>query len=316
LEFDRLFIENVLQRAGREKVGQYGKIKGWYCSRTGYQREKGSVMAGKYHEKQKSLEGKRVALISGATGAIGKAIARQIAEDEGFAVVVLGRDEGKSRRTVQEIRQATGNDDVYYELADVSRKSSIQALAERWPGRLDVLVNNAAATPRRRQETPEGVELQWATNVLGYFWLTQAFAETLQQSAPARVVNVASYWAGDLELDDVEFERRRYNNNTAYRQSKQANRMLTVAFAQRLKETGVTVNACHPGDVNSQLSNDLGFGGHESPDQGAETPVWLATSPVGGRETGKYFEHRREARCRFGVDQTAIKKLYETCLAY
>ncbi|MFN2138393.1 MAG: SDR family NAD(P)-dependent oxidoreductase [Candidatus Promineifilaceae bacterium] len=273
-------------------------------------------MADQYHEKQRPTGRQRVALVSGATGAIGRAIARQIAKEKAYTVVVLGRDEQKSRQTVQEIQQATGSEDVWYELADVSRKSSIQALADRWPGRLDVLVNNAAATPRSRQETPEGIELQWATNVLGYFWLTQAFAETLQRSAPARVVNVASYWAGDLDLDDVEFKRRRYNNNTAYRQSKQADRMLTAAFAERLQGAGVTVNACHPGDVNSSLSNDLGFGGHESADQGAETPVWLATGAAGGRETGKYFEHRHEVRCRFAADRAAVETLYDICAAY
>jgi NAD(P)-dependent dehydrogenase (short-subunit alcohol dehydrogenase family) len=124
------------------------------------------------------------------------------------------------------------------------------------------------------------------------------------------VINVASYWAGDLDLSDLEFKRRRYSNGPAYRQSKQANRMLTVAFAERLRPYGVTVNACHPGDVNSTLSNNLGFGGHESPDEGARTPVWLATSPVGRRE------HMREVRCRFGADRQAIEKLYEICLSY
>ena len=92
--------------------------------------------------------------------------------------------------------------------------------------------------------------------------------------------------------------------------------MLTVAFAQRLREHGVTVNACHPGDVSSSLSNDLGFGGHESPDQGARTPVWLATSPVGEQETGKYFEHMRAARDRFMADKLAAEALYEVCLRY
>ena len=113
--------------------------------------------------------------------------------------------------------------------------SSIQALADRWPGRLDVLINNAAATPRRRQESPDGIEMQFATNVLGYFWMTAGIRrKTARQSAPARVINVASYWAGDLDINDLEFKRRRYNNGTAYRQSKQANRMLTVAFAEDL----------------------------------------------------------------------------------
>jgi len=130
------------------------------------------------------------------------------------------------------------------------------------------------------------------------------------------VINVVSYWAGDLDINDLEFERRRYNNGTAYRQSKQANRMLTVAFAARLQPFGVTVNACHPGDVNSTLSNDLGFGGHESPDEGARTPVWLATSPTGGQETGKYFEHMRETRCSYAANRTAIEELYAACQQY
>jgi len=129
-------------------------------------------------------------------------------------------------------------------------------------------------------------------------------------------VNVASYWAGDLDLDDLEFRRRPYNNNTAYRQSKQANRMLTVAFAERFREHGVTFNACHPGDVNSSLSRDLGFGGHETSQQGARTPAWLATDAIGQEETGKYFENMQMRRCRFGEDSDAVNALYEACMAY
>ena len=219
-------------------------------------------MLTKYHEKQRATEGNRVALVTGATGAIGKAITRQIAMKEDYVVVLLCRDEQKGLKAVQEIKRATGNENVWYELANVSRQASIKDLAARWPGRLDVLVNNAAVTPRRRQETAEGIELQFATNVLGYVWMTQAFAKILKQSAPSRGINVASYWAGDLVIDDLEFKRRRYNNNEAYRQSKQANRMLSAAFAERLNSDQVMVNACHPGDVNSKLSNDLGFGGH------------------------------------------------------
>jgi NAD(P)-dependent dehydrogenase (short-subunit alcohol dehydrogenase family) len=92
--------------------------------------------------------------------------------------------------------------------------------------------------------------------------------------------------------------------------------MLTVAFAERLKAAGISVNACHPGDVNSQLSNDLGFGGHESPEQGARTPVWLATHDIGIEKTGKYFSHQREERCRFGEDLEAVERLYEICSGY
>lgn len=259
--------------------------------------------------------GTQVAMVTGATGAIGQAIARQLAE-KGYELVLAVRNESKAEKAVAEIQQATGNDQVRYELVDLSRQSSIKKLADRWDGPLHVLVNNAGATPRSRQETPEGVELQFATNVLGYFWMIQALGEYLKQAAPARVVNVASYWAGDLDLDDLEFERRRYNNNLAYRQSKQANRMLTAALAERLRPFNIAINACHPGDVNSTLSNNLGFGGHEAPDQGAKTPVWLATSPVGQEETGKYFERMQESKDRFVQEQTAVERLYQICLDY
>jgi NAD(P)-dependent dehydrogenase (short-subunit alcohol dehydrogenase family) len=254
-------------------------------------------------------------MVTGATGAIGKAIARQIAE-RNYQVVLAVRHEKKAKQAVADITRATGNNAVRYELVDVSRNASVQALANRWQGPLHVLVNNAAVTPTSRQETPEGIELQFATNVLGYVWMTQAFTDILKQSAPARVVNVASYWAGDLDLSDLEFKRRRYRNGMAYRQAKQANRMLTVAFAEQLKPFNIAVNACHPGDVNSTLSNNLGFGGNTPPDEGARTPVWLATDPVGQQETGKYFAYQREETCRFGQDRAAVDQLYQLCRSY
>ncbi len=258
----------------------------------------------------------RVFLVTGSTGAIGKAIARQLASVEDHEVVLVGRNETRTRQTVLEIIRTTGNERVRHELADLSRQADIQALADWWQGPLHALINNAGVTPRTRQETPEGIELQFATNVLGYFWMTKAFQDVLAKSAPARVVFVASYWAGDLDLNDLEFRRRRYNNNRAYRQSKQADRMLTAAFAERLKSHGISVNACHPGDVNSRLSNNLGFGGHESPDEGADTPVWLATEEIGQKVTGKYFEHRQEILDRFTQDRAAVEALFQKCLDY
>jgi NAD(P)-dependent dehydrogenase (short-subunit alcohol dehydrogenase family) len=260
--------------------------------------------------------GARVVLVTGATGAIGKAIARQIAEKQGYEVVLAARNEAKARQVVSEIIHSTGNDQVRYELVDLSRLASIRALAERWQGPLHVLINNAGATPHSRTETPEGIELQFATNVLGYFWLTQVFSDRLKRSAPARVINVASYYAGDLDLDDLEFKRRRYSNGRAYRQSKQANRMLTVALAERLKAFDISVNACHPGDVSSRLSNNLGFVGYRTPDQAARTPVWLVTDSIGQQKTGKFFDDRRAVRCRFGEDKQAVEALYQACLRY
>jgi len=255
------------------------------------------------------------ALITGATGAIGKAIARQMAE-KGYKVIIVARDEEKAKKAVAEIQRATGNQNINWLLADLSRKSEIKRIAANWKVPLHVLINNAAATPRRREETPEGIEMQFATNVLGYFWMIENFTPFLKEGAPSRIVNVASYWAGDLDISDLECKRRSYNNDTIYRQSKQANRMLTAVFAEKLKPFGIAVNAVHPGDVNSALSNNLGYGGHETPDQGADTPVWTATSPDLEGVSGKYFERRHESICHFAKDKQLCQRLFEICESY
>jgi len=258
----------------------------------------------------------KIAIVTGATGAIGKAIANQIADHNDFEVVLACRNEKKAKQAVSEIIGISGNNNVRYEIVDLSIHKSIKEFADRWEAPLHVLVNNAAVTPVNREESGEGIEMQFATNVLGYFRMIQEFKEHLIASAPSRIVNVASYWAGDLLMDDLEFLKRRYNNNEAYRQSKQADRMLTVSFAEKLKNFRITVNACHPGDVNSKLSNNLGFGGSEIPDEGAKTPVWLATNIIGEETTGKYFERMREEDCRFVKDKAALDTLYNICESY
>ena len=129
-----------------------------------------------------------------------------------------------------------------------------------------------------------------------------------------RVVNVASYWAGGMDLNDPEFKSRPYDNDVAYRQAKQADRMLSVAFSERLKSKGITVNACHPGDVNSKLSNAFEFGGSESPEEGAATPLFLALSEEVSGITGKYYEHLRQVTCSFSKDHQAIERLFEICI--
>jgi NAD(P)-dependent dehydrogenase (short-subunit alcohol dehydrogenase family) len=141
----------------------------------------------------------------------------------------------------------------------------------------------------------------------------RAFERALRAAAPGRVVNVASYWAGDLDLTDLQFQRRPYNNDTAYRQSKQADRMLTAAFAKRWPPAAITVNSCHPGDANSTLSNSLGYGGSDSPEQAADTPVWLATDPSLAGVTGHYFAHRRAQTCEFSQDAKAVAALDQIC---
>jgi retinol dehydrogenase-13 len=257
-----------------------------------------------------------VALVSGATGVIGNAIAKELAATPGYEVVLLARDESRARKAADEIRRDGGNNSVRFIVADVSRRQSVQAAADDWEGPLHVLVNNAGVAPRKRETTPEDIELTFATNVLGYLWVTQAFAPHLAKSAPARVVNVASYYAGDLDLDDLEFKRRRFDNRIAYRQSKQANRMITVMQAEELAGSGITVNSCHPGNPSSVLSRNLGFGGAQSPDDSASTPVMLARRELGAGVTGGYFAQGSEAPCEFAKDRDSLKRLYEICQQY
>ncbi len=254
------------------------------------------------------------AVVTGGTGAIGRAIVEGLVR-AGMEVIMPVRDKAKGDRAAASIAAATGTKPIV-EVCDLSRKSEVFALATRLSGPLDVLVNNAAECPRRREETREGIERQLATNVLGYFWMMTAFAPHLEQAAPSRIVNVASYWAGGLNFGDLEFKKRNYDNDTAYRQSKQADRMLTAAFAARFLDKHVAVNACHPGDVRSKLSSDLGFGGHESPEQGAATPLFLALDDIGGAVTGRYFARLREDHCPFMSDKTGTSRLYDICASY
>lgn len=244
-------------------------------------------------------------MVTGATGVIGGAIARGLV-DRGYEVVLTGRDETRTRRRADALGGGLRVEEV-----DLSRRASIRALGERFEGPLDVLVNNAATTPRQREQTPEGIERQWATNVLGYLWMVDALEPALRRATSARVVNVASYWAGDLDLDDPEFTRRPYDNDTAYRASKQADRMLTVAQAHALRPAGITVNACHPGDVPSVLARNLGFGGGDTPEQAADTPIMLATDPSLGQTSGAWFRDRRASACHFGEDAEGVAALMD-----
>ena len=255
---------------------------------------------------------RRNAIVTGAYGAIGLSIASGIAA-AGFRVTLVGRDKTNLEKARTLITQRTSNPEIFYEVADLGRQQEIIEMSRRWKGALHLLVNNAATAPKKRAETPDGIEIQWATNVLGYFWMMKYFHPFMAGQPDARIVNVASYWAGGMDVNDPEFKSRPYDNDVAYRQAKQANRMNSVAFAGRMKSQGITVNSCHPGDVNSKLSNAFGFGGSESPEQGAETPLFLALSQEVSGITGRYYEHLRQVTCLFSTDADAIEMLFDLC---
>lgn len=245
----------------------------------------------------------RTALVTGASSGIGHATAAALARD-GARVLMVSRDRKKGEAARQEVLAGAPGGEAEVLLADLSVQSQVRALAEALHRRgepLHVLVNNAGIFEERRRRSEDGIELTWATNVLAYHLLGELLLDRLKASAPARVVNVASQLAGGLELDDVQFERRRYSGNAAYSQSKQADRMLTWSLARRLEGTGVTANAMHPGAVNTPLlAQAMGGGGYgRTPEQGADTVAWLAASPEVDGVNGRFWIDRREVPCRF-----------------
>lgn len=253
---------------------------------------------------------KQVAMITGATGMIGYAIAENIASRPDWEVVMVVRDSLRGEEAAGKIRKNTGNPEVSVRIADLASAASINALRAGWDRPLHALINNAAVAPQGRQETKEGLEAQWGTNVLGYWRMATAFKDRLSAAAPSRLVNVASSWAGGLNLIDPEFRRRPYNNDSAYKQSKQANRLMSVLLAGEWEEYNIAVNSCHPGNVKSRLSKNLGFGGAMSPEGGADTPSWLAADPEAKGISGKWVSGREAVDEKFAMDAGMMTGLW------
>jgi len=254
----------------------------------------------------------KLAIVTGPTSGIGKEIATQLAA-QGAEVVLACRDVAKGQATLEEIARRTGAKGVSVMHVDVASQASIREFGKAFRNthsRLDVLVNNAGLNSRTRRQSAEGIELTLATNVLGYHLLTHEILEILKASAPARIVNVASTYAGNLDIDDLQFTKRPYSPVKAYQQSKACNRLLTWALARRLAGSGVTANAMAPGLVQTGLYREtpvpvrlllriIGLFHGRSVEQGADTAVWLASSPDVEGVSGKLFELRKEIPCQF-----------------
>lgn len=267
----------------------------------------------------------RVCVVTGASAGIGKEAARALAR-MGATVVLACRNAEKGEAVRQDIVRTAGHDRVELEVVDFSLQRSIREFASRLLARhpaIHVLVNNAGVWLKARSETAEGVETTWATNQLGYFLTTQLLLDGLRGGAPSRVVNVASNLAKGLELNDVDFRRRRFDGRAAYAQSKQANRMWTWALAHRLEGSGITANAMHPGVVASELFGKAGslIGAVASAavsvigrslEDGADTVVWLAASMDLAKTSGRYWMDRGEIECRFR-DVPAQEALWALC---
>jgi NAD(P)-dependent dehydrogenase (short-subunit alcohol dehydrogenase family) len=267
----------------------------------------------------------RLAIVTGPTSGIGQEIAAELAR-LGAQVVLACRDPAKGEATRATIARRTGSDRLTVMRLDTSSQSSIRDFARefrRIHSRLDVLVNNAGASLRKRRVSVDGIELVFATNVLGYHLVARELLDVLQASAPARIVTVASTFAGNLDLDDLQFERRAFDGVKVYQQSKACDRLLTWALARRLEGTGVTANAMAPGLVQTGLYREtpapvrlllriVGVFAGRSVAQGADTAVWLASSHEVDGLSGRFFELRKEVPCEFR-NEADEERLWAAC---
>ena len=249
-----------------------------------------------------SMTGKTV-LITGGTGGIGKASAIGLAS-MGARVGITGRDLARAEQAAAEISSASGNAAVDVFVADMSSQAGVRRLAGEvlaaYP-RLDVLLNNVGGFWAHRHLTTDGLERTFALNHLAPFLLTDLLLDRLKASAPARIVTVSSgaQSMGRIDFDDLMGEPG-YSGQRAYNQSKLANVMFTYELARRLEGTGVTATVLHPGVTSTAFGREdtaRGWGPlialmrpfMKSPERGAETSVYLASSPDVEGITGTYF---------------------------
>ncbi len=241
-------------------------------------------------------------------------------------MVLACRSGERGERAASEIRAGVPDAALEVMEVDVSEQAPLErfvAELQRRHGRLDVLVNNAVISTPDRRLTSDGIELCWATNVLGYYSLMTLLEPTLRASAPARVINVVSAAAAGLDLADVEFRTRPYRWPTVYAQSKLSERLLTWAFAARLRGSGVTANAIHPGGVRSDLSRHLPPGIVKSlirfvylfapaPERASKAVSRLAFAPELTELTAAYFEKHRQRQCKFAA-APEVEQVWRLC---
>jgi NAD(P)-dependent dehydrogenase (short-subunit alcohol dehydrogenase family) len=260
------------------------------------------------HVMTQDLVGK-VILITGATDGIGKAAASEFAK-RGARMTIVGRNKNKVAEVLTELKQASGNQDVDALMCDLSRMANVKRMAEEFKSkhdRLDILVNNAGATFREPTMGPDGIELTFALNHLAYFQLTTSLLELLRKTPGARVVSTSSSMQARGKLDLAKAPTSLDGSGPgAYATSKLANVLFTKELQKKLEGTTATANCFEPGTVRTQFG---GFGSDQglllnlvytlakpfasTPAQGADSLIWLATSPEAASLKGEYVSKRR-----------------------
>jgi NAD(P)-dependent dehydrogenase (short-subunit alcohol dehydrogenase family) len=265
-------------------------------------------------------------LISGSSRGIGYHTAVGLAQ-RGAHVILVSHSEDRLKNAVIEIEKETGKESARYYTADLSSQIEVRNLAKKIKqdyDHLDVLINNVGGWFSRYQESEDGIEMTFALNHLSYFLLTGLLLELIEKSTPARIINVASdahKGIDRIHFDDIGFEKG-YRSFQTYAQSKLANIMFTHELADRLAGSGITVNALHPGGVATQLYRNFGLLSPiitsflkifaKTPEEGAETPIFLASKAELSDVTGKYFADKEQRRSSQAANnQESWQRLWE-----
>jgi NAD(P)-dependent dehydrogenase (short-subunit alcohol dehydrogenase family) len=270
------------------------------------------------------MDGK-VCIVTGATSGIGQITALELAK-MGASVVAVGRNAQKGAATLEMIKRQSASETVEFLQADLSSQQSIRQLVQAYSDkydRLHVLVNNAGAVYSKRQTSTDGIEMTIALDHLGPFLLTELLLPLLKGSAPARIVTVSSgvHARGHIHFDDLQGEKH-YAALHAYFQAKLANILVTYELARQLQGTGVTANCVAPGKVATNFAIDNGGAAalfakatrflSRSPEKGAETSIYVASSPLIEGVTGKYFFDKMEKQSsKESYDEEIARKLWE-----
>lgn len=267
---------------------------------------------------------KRIALITGANAGMGKATAVALAKD-GMHVVMLCRDKVRGEAALADVKQRSGSDTITLMLCDLGEMASIRefsvAFHERFT-RLDRLVNNAGVICLKREETKDGLELQFGVNHIGHFLLTNLLLDLLTPSSRIVVVGSGAHKVGRIDFDNLELKRS-YSVVSGYSRSKLCNLLFVRELARRLGPDGATVNCVHPGAVATSIAinRKTGFGKTitkvlgwlvQTPEQGAATAIYVATSDECAHITGEYFYKCKLARSsKRSKDMALARQLWD-----